>query len=131
MKNCAVSGASASCVPTKQVEGIAFRDGAMLTGVFRVDVGHVVPRDARDGFPVRELAGEIDFQRVHACHVMDHYADRAAVRRHRGPPLRVGETLGERPERPRPLLDPLGEGFSTLTHRSPRQKGHQYTFRAA
>src|SRR2546428_661145 len=43
------------CVPKKQVEGIAFRDGAVLTGVFRVDVGHVVPRDARDGFPVREL----------------------------------------------------------------------------
>src|SRR5437879_12597492 len=43
-------------VPTKQVESVAFWDGAVLTGVFRVDVGHVVPRDARDGFPVRELA---------------------------------------------------------------------------
>src|SRR2546430_7669805 len=33
-----------------------------ITGVFRVDVRHVIPRDARDGLPVSELAGEIDFQ---------------------------------------------------------------------
>src|SRR6266480_3618205 len=66
-------------VPTKEVESVAFWDGAVLTGVFRVDVRHVIPRDARDGLPVRELAGEIDFQRVHGCHVMDHHADRAAV----------------------------------------------------
>src|SRR2546427_644549 len=81
--------------------------------------------------PPSTQAGAIDFQRDQPCHVMYHSAARAPVRRPGGPPLRVGETLGERPERPRPLLDPLGEGFSTLTHSSPRQKGQQYTFRAA
>src|SRR2546430_3214163 len=54
-------------VPTKQVESVAFWDGAVLTGVFRVDVGHVVPRDARDGFPSPNLPAGTDSHRDHLC----------------------------------------------------------------
>src|SRR2546430_17144115 len=48
-------------VPAKEVERVAFRDGAVLAGVFRDDAGPAIPRDARDPLPARELSGATPF----------------------------------------------------------------------
>ena len=83
----------------------------VVASVSGIDVVHDIPGDADDRLPGGERLRQLDFQRVHAGHVMDHYPDRAAITRNRGLPLPFRQSVREGFERAGTLLEPLGQGL--------------------
>jgi len=93
---------------SKELDRFGLRDRGLLLAVLGVDIRNHRPRHALDGLAGREGLSQLHLDRIHVADVVHDDTDGPAVAGTAGgAPLRVGQTLRERGQRGRSLLDPI------------------------